>query len=32
MANANCELTNKGLHLVKADKENFWTLMDLKED
>ena len=28
----NYEIKNKGLHLVKADKESFWTLMDLKED
>ena len=26
MDNKNYELKNKGLHLVKADKENFWTL------
>lgn len=30
MDNTNCELKNKGLHLVKTDKENFWTLMDLR--
>ena len=30
MDNANYELKNKDLHLVKADKENFWTLMDLR--
>ena len=30
MDNTNYELKNKGLHLVKADKENFWTLMDLR--
>ena len=30
MNNANYELKNKGLHLVKVDKENFWTLMDLR--
>ena len=28
--NTNHELKNKGLHLVKADKENFWTLLDLR--
>ena len=28
--NKNRELKNKNLHLVKADKENFWTLMDLR--
>ena len=27
---ANYDLNNKGLHLVKTDKENFWTLMDLR--
>ena len=30
MNNTYNELNNKGLHLVKADKENFWTLMDLR--
>ena len=30
MDNANYDLRNKGLHLVKTDKENFWTLMDLR--
>ena len=30
MNNTYNELKNKGLHLVKADKENFWTLMDLR--
>ena len=30
MDNTNDELKNKDLHLVKADKENFWTLLDLK--
>ena len=30
MDNANYELKNKDLHLVKADRENFWTLMDLR--
>ena len=30
MDRTNYELKNKGLHLVKADKENFWTLLDLK--
>ena len=30
MDNKDCELKNKGLHLVKADKENFWILLDLK--
>lgn len=28
--NTKCELKNKGLHLVKADEENFWALLDLK--
>ena len=30
MDHTNYELKNKGLHLVKADKENFWPLMDLR--
>ena len=30
MDNANYEIKNKDLHLVKADRENFWTLMDLR--
>ena len=30
MDNANYDLKNKGLHLVKTDKENFWTLMGLR--
>ncbi len=30
MGSTNCGLKNKALHLVKADKENFWTLMDLR--
>ena len=30
MDNINYELKNKVLHLVKADKENFWTLLDLR--
>lgn len=30
MDNVNHELKNKNLHLVKADTENFWTLMDLR--
>lgn len=25
----NYEIKNKNLHLVKADKDNFWPLMDL---
>jgi len=27
---SNYEIKNKGLHLVKATKENFWPLMDLR--
>ena len=30
MDRTNYELKNKGLHLVKADKENFWPLIDLR--
>ena len=30
MDHINHKLKNKGLHLVKADKENFWTLIDLR--
>ena len=26
----NYEIKNKGLHLVKADINNFWPLMDLR--
>ena len=30
MNDTNCEIKNKGLHLVKANMENFWPLMDLR--
>jgi diamine N-acetyltransferase len=30
MNNSNYEIKNKGLHLVNADRENFWALMDLR--
>ena len=30
MNDTNNELKNKSLHLVKADKENFWVLLDLR--
>lgn len=26
----NYEIRNKGLHLVKADRENFWDMMKLR--